>query len=280
MDHKWIENGVSPFQKNPTTKMIDLFSERDNDARFLVEEMNDPVIKSNYCKTECIDKKYIWCPNANYSMGYCCKADEFNAGDCPKAEYCSNENSRAPNYFKYITCPNEGACGTKIINNIEYNGTIYKRAVDKYAYNYVKDDVCSYIIYTPFEMKEYDKMYIKFYGIENADVYISKGKGYKWINHLDSMAYNDDVFTTSAGWQFYVVGVGNNIFKGTFKFKVWVEQNNPPPKPTPTVPTVVDTTTKPTTPVIIDQNKNTTTNSSIITSGTSNVTDVKIQDNN
>ena len=92
-------------------------------------------------------------------------------------------------------------------------------------------------------------MFIKFYGIENADVYISKGKGYKWVNHLDSMAYNEDIFTTSAGWQFYIAGVGNSVFKGTFKMKIWVEQNDPPPKP---VPVTIPTTPTPTNPTIND----------------------------
>jgi hypothetical protein len=26
------------------------------------------------------------------------------------------------------------------------------------------------------------------------------------------------------GWQFYVIGVGNSVFKGTFRIKIWVEQ--------------------------------------------------------
>lgn len=114
------------------------------------------MIKSNYCKSECIDKFYIWCPNASHTAGYCCKVDEFNKGECPKAEYCSNDNERAPNFFKYITCPNEAACGTKIIKDIKYDGTVYTRAVDKYSYNFVLNDVCSYIIYAPSQMKEYD----------------------------------------------------------------------------------------------------------------------------
>lgn len=100
-------------------------------------------------------------------------------------------------------------------------------------------------------MKEYDKLYLKIYNVEKADVYVSKGKGYKWINHLDSMAFEDDVFTTSAGWQFYVVGVSNDIFKGTFGMKIWVEQNNPPES---VVPTYNPPTTTTTTPVTIDKN--------------------------
>lgn len=200
------------------------------DNRFLVEEMNDPLLKSNFCKTECIDTGKVWCPTASFSSGYCCTKKEFSDGQCPKAEYCSNDNERAPKLFQYLTCPNEDACEGKIINDIKYDGTIFKRAVDKYNYNYVKNDVCGYIIYTPFEMKEYDKMYLKITNVERTDVYISKGKGYKWINHLDSMAYENDVFSTSAGWQFYVVGVANDIFKGTFSIKVWVEQNDPPPQ--------------------------------------------------
>jgi hypothetical protein len=36
-------------------------------------------------------------------------------------------------------------------------------------------------------MTEYDKMYVKIYNIDKADVYIAKGKGYMWLNHLDTL---------------------------------------------------------------------------------------------
>jgi hypothetical protein len=77
------------------------------DGRFLVVEMNDPQIMSNSCKIDCIDAGFIFCPNANYSGGNCCTKEEFANGECPRAEFCSNDNPRAPNIFKYLTCPNE-----------------------------------------------------------------------------------------------------------------------------------------------------------------------------
>ena len=51
----------------------------------------------------------------------------------------------------------------------------------------VLNDVCSYIVHAPTEMQELDKLMIKITGIENANVYVAKGKGYKWINHLDKI---------------------------------------------------------------------------------------------
>jgi hypothetical protein len=54
----------------------------------------------------------------------------------------------------------------------------------------VMNDVCSYIIHTPSEMEERDRLLVKIDKIENADVYIAKSKGYKWVNHLDRLAKN------------------------------------------------------------------------------------------
>lgn len=36
--------------------------------------------------------------------------------------------------------------------------------------------------------------------IENADIYVSKGKGYKWINHLDTVVVDGDELDTRMGW--------------------------------------------------------------------------------
>lgn len=49
-------------------------------------------------------------------------------------------------------------------------------------------------------MNDYDKMFVKIYNIEKADVYIAKGRGYKWLNHLDSLVNEGETFDTSAGW--------------------------------------------------------------------------------
>jgi polyhydroxyalkanoate synthesis regulator protein len=49
-------------------------------------------------------------------------------------------------------------------------------------------------------MTEWDKMYIKIYNIKNAEIYLAKGKGYIWLDHLDQMVQDDDVFDTELDW--------------------------------------------------------------------------------
>ena len=67
-------------------------------------------------------------------------------------------------------------------------------------------------------MKELDILKLKITDIENADVYVAKGKSYKWINHLDNyVSSTNNIFDTRMNWKFYIIGVGNSIFKGSFK---------------------------------------------------------------
>jgi hypothetical protein len=186
--------------------------------RGLYTNIENADLKSNQCKNECIDKDMNFCATSDYTKGFCCRKDE----KCPRASICSEDNPKAPSLFKYLVCPNEAACESKQITP-EMDGTILKRSVDKYEFKFVKDDVCSYIVKTPLKMGEYDKMFIKIYNIDKADIYIAKGKGYMWLDHLDRLVNEGDQFDTSAGWQFYVVGVANSMFKGTFSLKIWVE---------------------------------------------------------
>ncbi len=99
---------------------------------------------SNRCKLLCIDEEKNFCPNSNYSAGYCCAIEEA----CPKAEICSEDNPRAPLIFKYLACPNEAACESKNLYP-NYNGEVLTRTVDKYINNFVREDVCGYIVHAP-----------------------------------------------------------------------------------------------------------------------------------
>ena len=74
-------------------------------------------------------------------------------------------------------------------------------------------------------MTENDKMYMQILSVENADVYVAKGKYYRWLDHLDQIAQVGQVFNTNTGWEYYVVGVGNTFSKGTFTFSLWVEKD-------------------------------------------------------
>jgi len=62
---------------------------------------------------------------------------------CPKSSVCSNDNPKSPLMFKYFSCPNEAACGTKLITP-KYSSEVITRVVDKYNNNFVQNDVCGY----------------------------------------------------------------------------------------------------------------------------------------
>lgn len=113
--------------------------------------------------------------------------------------------------FKYLVCPNEAACESKNLYPSS-DGKVLKRKVDEYNYKMVINDVCSYIVHSPSMMAANDLLKIKITKTKHVDLYIAKGKEYRWINHLDyKVRRGDEVeLDTKQGWNFYVVGVGND----------------------------------------------------------------------
>ena len=140
-----------------------------------------------------------------------------------------------------MACPNELACGNKTLYPL-YNGQVLTREVDKYnssgteeTYSvFYRGDVCSYIIQAPAEMRQNDSLKLKISDIENAEIYVAKGKSYKWINHLDTFNVQEgQVFDTRKDWFFFITGIGTSYLRGSFKIETWVEHYNgiyiPPP---------------------------------------------------
>jgi len=207
----------------------------DSVDRRLYATYNDPITMGNNCKKLCVDKGKNFCANSAFTGGYCCDADE----KCPRADLCSLDNPKAPLIFKYLACPSEPACVSKMINP-DYN-TKFTRTIDKWSQNFVDGDVCGYVITAPPQMKEADILYLKISQIENADVYVAKGKAYIWLDHLDQMVTGKgSTLDTRMGWQFYVVVVANSVFRGTITMEVWVEKNAAPPLIPPPAPTPVN----------------------------------------
>jgi hypothetical protein len=104
--------------------------------------MNDKNQKSNQCKTECIDKSKVFCASSDYSQGVCYETGETRTSN----SFCSDITSGSPKFFQYLACPNEAACGSKILYPT-YNDELI-RTVDKYKDDskMVMDDVCSFIV--------------------------------------------------------------------------------------------------------------------------------------
>jgi hypothetical protein len=211
-------------------KTEDAAAAEEDGRRQLYTQFNNPNQKGDKCKTNCIDVGSNYCANANFSGGYCCSPKE----DCPRAEICSFDNKRAPPQFKYIVCPNEAACEGKFMRPKYDETVVLTRAIDKYTYGFVKNDVCSYIVESPWEMQPWDKMKMKIDKIENATVYVAKSKktNIRWLSHLDNLAESGDIFDTRAG-QFYVVAVSDSVFKGTARVRVWIEKGTEPVTPAP-----------------------------------------------
>ena len=69
------------------------------------------VESSRYCKNECIDKKYNFCPtNIQLTEGTCC-TDVTCLG---KVDICSKEVDNMP-LMAYHACPKENWCGDYIV---------------------------------------------------------------------------------------------------------------------------------------------------------------------
>ena len=155
--------------------------------RQLSEDYIEANSKSNRCKMDCIDEGGTFCLNIFYTGGTCYEPKERFETMRSTYSYCSDENKKAPSLFKYWVCPNEAACESKVVVPA-YDGEVLNRQVDKWSQKFVQGDVCSYLIDTPWQMTEKDIMYLRISKIENADVYVAKGKSYLWLNHLDAMA--------------------------------------------------------------------------------------------
>jgi hypothetical protein len=81
-------------------------------------------------------------------------------------------------------------------------------------------------------MKKHDSLKVRITKIKNADVYIAFSKRYRWLNHLDRFFVEPgEIFTINSGLEFYVVGIGNAIFPGSFRVQTWVEKQNDPGPP-------------------------------------------------
>ena len=195
--------------------------------------------------------------------------------------YCSNDNPSAPNEFKYLVCPNEAACEGKYIQ-ATYDGESIIRQVDKWTHKMVLNDVCSYIVKGPPQMKSYDILHVKITSITDATVYVSEGKRYRWLNHLDHFDVQSDTeFTTKGDFEFYITGVATQIVPGSFRIRAWVEfgqdpgapivyeapnlikepEPAPTPEPEPTPVTPEEPTTEPTTTDTSGSDTSTTTTS-------------------
>lgn len=108
-----------------------------------------------------------------------------------------------------------------------YNGEALTRMVDKWTYGFVKNDVCSYLVTVPSEMDKDDKIYVKIDKILNCQVYIAKGKNYRWLEHLDKqVVYDNDVFEMQGNnLEFYIVGVATSVSRGQFRIQTWIEKD-------------------------------------------------------
>lgn len=128
--------------------------------------------------------------------------------------------------FKLFVCPNEAACEGRDLS-VPVDGEVMTRMVDKWTYSFVENDVCSYRITPPWNMNDDDKLFVKIDKILNSQVYIAKGKRYRWMSHLEKrVVYDKDIFELwGPKLEFYIVGVSTSIFKGQFRVKAWIEKN-------------------------------------------------------
>ena len=120
---------------------------------------------------------------SNYLDGYCCKPGE----SCPRSTVCSNDDAKAPNWFKYVLCPNEKECANNYEKTIipSIDGQQLQISIFNDGNRFDKGDMCGYIIQAPADMAKWDSLKLVVSNIKFADVYIAKSKGYRYFPHLD-----------------------------------------------------------------------------------------------
>lgn len=156
--------------------------------------MSSPKLKSNFCKVKCIDQQKIYCPSDNYQGGVCCEPTEF----CPTgktdydprfsqaANWCSNHNddSDAPDFFKYLVCPNELTCGDEGNKFIEppLSGEVITRDINKWDQDnlFLDNDICSWVIKNPAGMGARDWMWVEISQVDRSLVYVTKAFQYQY----------------------------------------------------------------------------------------------------
>ena len=141
-NHTWIDSS------EPSGDFEEYEIEYKIEPRFLSEDYIESGSKSNRCKNDCIDEGGTFCLNIFYTGGTCYEAKERFETMRSTYSYCSDENKKAPKYFKYWVCPNEPACESRVMVP-DYGGEVLKRSVDKYTHKFVQGDVCSYKIDGP-----------------------------------------------------------------------------------------------------------------------------------
>mmetsp|Transcript_30709 Transcript_30709/g.47090 ORF Transcript_30709/g.47090 Transcript_30709/m.47090 type:complete len:105 (+) Transcript_30709:320-634(+) len=95
--------------------------------------------------------------------------------------WCSNKNPSAPAEFKYLVCPNEMACGDSGSKFIipDKEGNLLTREIDR-AYNFVENDVCSWVVRNPSGMGFKDWMWIEITNVDAAEVFVFRGRDYSY----------------------------------------------------------------------------------------------------
>lgn len=115
-NHRWIsvasmnESQQYDFSRQNLDRLYPTLEDRaSTSGRFLWEEYTNDDLKSNFCKTKCIDEEKVFCSNTALTSGKCYEPQETPV----RENYCSSDNPSSPKMFKLFLCPNEAACESK-----------------------------------------------------------------------------------------------------------------------------------------------------------------------
>ena len=131
------------------------------------------------------------------------------------------------------------------------SGEILTRDLDKYSHTFVEGDICSFIIQNPSDMRAKDWMWLKITKVNNAEVFVMRGKDYVYDGRPSSRTVEGKLFGMLRGKDYYVSGVSTSVFAGFFRTQTWIEITPDvelPPPPSPPAPIVTPTPTPVPTP--------------------------------
>eukprot|EP00347_Sterkiella_histriomuscorum_P013113 403365969 len=184
-------------------------------------------VEYQFCKRDCIDKDYYYCPTANHMGGSCCAFSE----KCTQYTVCSND-TLPDNPLRYWACANKAGCPQYDSGNIitpAMNGSTL--TIQQTGNTIYDDNFCNYKIQFP-ENSTYG-MVINFRvnKRDRAQVFYSIGESFSDVTATTGYAKKGQKYQAKYPQTVYLSIQGLQPFSADFNVYIWMTNGTLTNKP-------------------------------------------------
>lgn len=171
--------------------------------------------KSDQCKNDCIDEGLNFCHTSDHKAGYCCEADD----SCKRNKYCSYDVVGTTDEYMYWVCPIETSCGTQYSITPSSSGAYTE--IETYTdYDFVKPDICKYLINWPGAAVEGSAMLVVANQLRHSDMWFMTSEDYDLFEFYQEEVQEDRLYLIRDYLPIYLVVMADSIFQGKFNIHI------------------------------------------------------------